>query len=51
MVADVAGAIKIPIAPQAAAGHSEGWKRVLGWLQGFAENGETVDTRKPNSAA
>src|SRR5271165_6122837 len=25
--------------------HSEGWKRVLGWLVGFAERGETVDTR------
>ena len=25
--------------------HSEGWKRVLGWLSGFVETGETVDTR------
>jgi uncharacterized protein YndB with AHSA1/START domain len=33
-------------APQAATGHAEGWKRVLGWLQGFAEKGETSDTRK-----
>jgi uncharacterized protein YndB with AHSA1/START domain len=28
-----------------ATNHSEGWKRVLGWLHGFAENGATVDTR------
>ena len=34
-------------APQAAAGHAEGWKRVLGWLIGFVERGETVDARKP----
>jgi uncharacterized protein YndB with AHSA1/START domain len=26
--------------------HSEGWKRVLGWLAAFAEKGETIDTRK-----
>ena len=32
-------------APQAIAGHTEGWKRVLGWVQGFVEKGETVDTR------
>ena len=32
--------------PQAAAGHAEGWKRVLGWLHGFLETGETVDTRE-----
>lgn len=25
--------------------HGEGWKRVLGWIQGFVERGETVDTR------
>jgi uncharacterized protein YndB with AHSA1/START domain len=30
---------------EAAADHSQGWKRVLGWLQGFAERGETADTR------
>jgi uncharacterized protein YndB with AHSA1/START domain len=29
-----------------AADHSEGWKRVLGWLLGFAEKGETIDTRR-----
>jgi uncharacterized protein YndB with AHSA1/START domain len=29
----------------AVAGHAEGWKRVLGWLHGFLERGETVDTR------
>ena len=38
-------------APQHAGGHAEGWKRVLGWLHGFLENGETVETRKPESAA
>jgi uncharacterized protein YndB with AHSA1/START domain len=32
-------------APEAAAGHSKGWKLVLEWVQGFAERGETVDTR------
>jgi uncharacterized protein YndB with AHSA1/START domain len=32
--------------PQAAAGHSQGWVRVLGWLQAFAEKGDTVDTRE-----
>jgi len=32
-------------APAAAAGHAEGWKRVLGWLEGFLEQGETVATR------
>jgi len=32
-------------APPAAISHYEGWKHVLGWLQGFAENGDTVDTR------
>lgn len=25
--------------------HSEGWKRVLGWVQAFAETGATVDSR------
>jgi uncharacterized protein YndB with AHSA1/START domain len=25
--------------------HGEGWKRVLGWMQAFAETGATVDTR------
>ena len=30
---------------QAAKGHSEGWVRVLGWLQGFVEKGETLETR------
>lgn len=28
-----------------AKGHSIGWSLVLGWLQAFAERGETVDTR------
>jgi len=31
--------------PAAAAGHSEGWKRVLGWLLAFVEKGDTVETR------
>ena len=31
--------------PAQAASHGEGWKRVLGWLEGFVEKGETVDTR------
>jgi len=33
-------------APQAAIGHGEGWKRVMGWLVAYVEKGETVDTRK-----
>jgi len=33
-------------APQAAIGHGEGWKRVMGWLVAYVEEGETVDTRK-----
>jgi uncharacterized protein YndB with AHSA1/START domain len=33
-------------APEQAAGHSEGWKRVLGWLEGYVERSETVDTPK-----
>jgi uncharacterized protein YndB with AHSA1/START domain len=38
--------------PQAAAvGHSQGWVRVLGWMQAFVEEGETVETRPPVSAA
>ena len=32
--------------PKAAAGHEQGWKRVLGWMQAFLEKGETVDSRK-----
>jgi hypothetical protein len=31
--------------PEAAAGHSEGWKRVMGWLVAYIEKGETIDTR------
>lgn len=30
---------------RALAGHRQGWERVLGWVQSFLENGETVDTR------
>jgi uncharacterized protein YndB with AHSA1/START domain len=30
---------------QSAQEHGEGWKRVLGWLEGFVERGETADTR------
>ena len=33
------------VSPAAAAGHSEGWKRVMGWLLAYVERGETVDTR------
>lgn len=29
----------------AAADHSEGWKRVLGWLAAYIENDETADSR------
>ena len=32
---------------KAVSGHSQGWLRVLGWMQSFLENGETVDTRQP----
>jgi len=38
-------------APAAAAGHAEGWKRVLGWLHGFVEEGETVGTRTKTADA
>lgn len=32
-------------APAALAGHTEGWKRVLGWLQAFAEENKTIAVR------
>ena len=32
-------------APDAAKGHSEGWLRVLGWMQAYAEQGATIETR------
>lgn len=32
--------------PAAAAGHSEGWKRVMGWLLAYLEKGETIDSRR-----
>ena len=32
--------------PQALAGHTEGWKRVMGWLVAYLERGETVDSRE-----
>jgi uncharacterized protein YndB with AHSA1/START domain len=32
--------------PAAAADHSEGWKRVMGWLVAYIEKGETVDMRR-----
>jgi uncharacterized protein YndB with AHSA1/START domain len=35
---------------EAAKGHSEGWKRVLGWAQAYVEAGETVETRPAVSA-
>jgi uncharacterized protein YndB with AHSA1/START domain len=25
--------------------HTQGWQRVLGWLQSFAEKGETIESR------
>ena len=34
-------------ATEQAVNHSQGWTRVLVWMQAFVENGETVDTRKP----
>lgn len=30
---------------EAVRSHGEGWKRVLGWMQAFVEDGETVTTR------
>jgi uncharacterized protein YndB with AHSA1/START domain len=30
---------------QACAGHSQGWTRVLGWMQAFVEEGETAEIR------
>ena len=30
----------------ALAGHHKGWQSVLVWLQGYLENGDTVDSRK-----
>ena len=38
-------------APAAAAGHLEGWKRVLNWMEAFLERGETVETRKALQSA
>jgi uncharacterized protein YndB with AHSA1/START domain len=32
-------------AAEAAQSHGEGWLRVLGWMQAFAENGATIDSR------
>lgn len=32
-------------APQAAKGHSEGWARVLGWMQEYLEKGITINQR------
>jgi uncharacterized protein YndB with AHSA1/START domain len=37
--------------PEQARGHYLGWIRVLGWMQAFLENGETVDTRPPSTPA
>jgi len=31
--------------PHDAVSHAEGWKRVLGWLSGYVERGETPDAR------
>ena len=30
---------------KSAADHAEGWKRVLVWMQAFAEDGQTIETR------
>jgi uncharacterized protein YndB with AHSA1/START domain len=30
---------------EAAGNHSQGWQRVLGWMQNFVEKGETIDSR------
>jgi uncharacterized protein YndB with AHSA1/START domain len=35
------------VAPGAATSHGEGWKHILGWMEGYLERGETVDTRAP----
>jgi len=32
--------------PAQAASHTEGWKLVLGWLEGYVEKGTTVETRQ-----
>jgi uncharacterized protein YndB with AHSA1/START domain len=32
--------------PEQAKSHSEGWIRVLGWMQRFVEEGKTIDTRE-----
>jgi uncharacterized protein YndB with AHSA1/START domain len=32
-------------APAAVQAHYEGWQRVIRWMQGFVEKGETVETR------
>ena len=37
-------------APEDAKNHSDGWIRVLGWMQAFVEAGQTIDTRSPVSA-
>jgi uncharacterized protein YndB with AHSA1/START domain len=31
---------------KAAQDHSNGWQRVLGWMQGFVEKGDTIDSRR-----
>ncbi len=36
--------------PKEAADHGQGWKKVLGWVQAYAETGETIDSRPPVSA-
>jgi uncharacterized protein YndB with AHSA1/START domain len=32
-----------------ASNHGDGWKRVLGWMQAFVEQGETIDNRPSGS--
>jgi uncharacterized protein YndB with AHSA1/START domain len=38
-------------AAEAARSHAQGWTRVLGWMQAFVEKGETVDSRKAETAS
>jgi uncharacterized protein YndB with AHSA1/START domain len=32
--------------PKGAIDHGQGWKRDLGWMQAFVEQGKTIDTRE-----
>ena len=37
--------------PETCKNHTQGWTMVLGWMQAFAEQGETIDTRKDAAAS